>query len=1157
MKKYNLLNTFSVLNIKFDLKMKLTFILLFIALFRINANTYSQKTKVSLNLKNVSTEDIFNKIENITEFNFFYKNTTIDLNKRIDINVEKESIQNILNIILKGENIDYEVFHKQIILKPKTFEPIVIQYKDSEKTLVLQQKITGIVTDENNQPLPGATVIIKGTNLGTSTDIDGKFSLAVPDDINALIITFLGYKTIEVEINGRTNINIQLLPDVDSLEEVVLVGYGKVNKRSVTGSIGTVEMKGITSQAPTVNLDNALQGQIAGVYVSSATGQPGAAARIRIRGTTSLLGSNQPLYVIDGIPVTVESNIPIGGTEGRNLGNELAQDGISTPIGNINSSDIQSISVLKDASAAAIYGSRAANGVIIINTKQGVYEGAPQFDVSISTTTQTAKTLDVLNAAQFKQVWTTAVNNGSSNDSYAQQVKDGSYFGDADTDWEDEISPSSPVSTFLNIGVFGGSKKTRYNTSLGVNTQNGIYNGSGFDRYSYSLNIDTEVNDIWKFGSKMNISFSDQTSLDGGLTQIIYAFRPDLPVFDEDGNYSFSQQYSTENPVARSKATSNNKTLLLLGSFYTQLQLAKGLNLKSMLAINYNSGNQQSFYPKFTFGGGWGRTTGDGDGYAQESRSNITNTMWENTLNYNGIINEDHTIDGVLGVSFEQKKNSWTKAWGEGYFNEVLTNINSATVYTGGSSFEDSSGLASYFGRVNYDFKNKYLLTLSARLDGSSKFATDNQYAFFPAAAFAWRLSNESFLEDNKIIDELKLRVSLGKTGQQDFGSYAWRTLYQSYHYGGEPAIITSQLGNDNLKWETTNQLDFGVDFELLNRRLTGSFGMYSKETIEALFYVKLPGNTGYATTIANIGDTKNTGVEFELKGEIINKNDFNWTLGFNISKNKNTLTRINDDFKSDSGYITGFTGGGYLKEGSPIGLLYGYQSEGIFQTQAEIDALNANSPTGYYQDDETSPGDLKFTDITGPEGVPDGLITSLDQKTIGDTQADFFGGISNTMSYKNLTLSTFFTYAVGNDLYAFGRARSTNFFSTYFGENKEIDVLNAWTPENNTSSIPRMVYKDPNNNGRISSHYVYDASFLRLKTINLSYTFSKSTLDNLKFIRSASIFVTGQNLWTITNYPGADPEASNLYNNDISSGRDNNRFPVAKIFTAGVRIGF
>ena len=1141
---------------KLSLKMKLTYILFFLTLFQVHANTYSQNVKVTLDCKKMKLEDVLTEIEQKTGFKFLYENNVFKKHKTVSISSNKEMLSKVLKKLFKKESIDFKVTDKQIILFPKDKSSLFIEKLKNSVSKLFQEYITGKITNAYGEPLIGATVRLKGTDIGASTDFDGNFRIALAEDAKTLTVSYIGYETKDVEIGNRKVVNIQLKEALESLEETVIVGYGKVKRQNLTGSVGTVDVKNITNQAATVNLDNALQGQVAGVHVTSSSGQPGGATRIRIRGNTSLLGSNQPLYVIDGIPVVPSSNIPKGGSEGNRLGSELDNEGISTPIGNINASDIESISILKDASAAAIYGSRAANGVIIINTKQGVYFGKTKFEADVSVTTQSARTLEVLNAAQFKRAWTTAVENGTRNDAFASAVLDGSYFGNADTNWEDEVSPGAPVSTSYNLRVLGGSEKTRYSTSLGINTQDGVYRNTGFDRYSFTLNLDTKITDNWKFGTKVNLSSTEQDAVDGGLTQLTYDFRPDLPVFDEEGSYSFSTQYSMENPVARSKATNNNKTFLLLGSLYTQLELTEGLDFKTFFSVNYNSGNQQSFYPLFTFTGGWDRNQGNGNGYAQESRSRSVNTMLQGTLTYDRLFGK-HNINAVLGVSFEKNKRSNIKGWGEGFFNEVLTNISNATVFTDASSYESGSGLSSYFGRVNYDFDNKYLLTLSGRIDGSSKFAPDNQYAFFPAAAVAWRISNEDFLSNASFIDELKLRASFGTTGQQDFGDYAWRTLFEAENYGPDPSVIITQLGNANLKWETTEQLDFGLDFSFFKGRLKGGVGYYSKETKDALFTAITPGSTGYRTIIGNLGDTKNTGLELELKGDVLRTDDFTWNVSLNVSKNENKLTRISDDFKDENGFLTGFPGGGRLKEGSPIGLIYGYVSEGLFQDQQVIDDLNAASPTGIYQNSQTSPGDIRFKDLTGPDGTPDGRITTLDQEVIGDTQPDFFGGFNNTFYYKGFSLSTFFTFSVGNDIEAFSLARGTNFASTFIGENKDTSILNAWTPDNTDTNIPRLVYFDPNNNDRTSSHYVYDASYLRLKTLNFSYTFPKETLNQLKFFDHISVFITAQNLFTITSYPGADPEASNLYNNDISAGRDINRFPIAKIFTTGVRIGF
>jgi len=1154
---------------KFYLKMKFTLLFLTVILFQAQANSgYSQNTKISLNLKGVNYLKVFEEIESKTDFNFFYKTEDIDENKKISLRVKNMKVETILKDMFQDTNISFTLLNKQIVIQKQHFDGDVDKNIANTPTKeadipaqVEETTIKGKVTDENRDPLPGATVAVKGKNIGVSTDMAGAFNLTVPDGTTTLVISFVGYKTLEVEIGDRQFLDIKLETDIASLSEVVVIGYGTVKKEDLTGSVGVVKMENIINQAPTVNLDHALQGQIAGVHVSAGTGQPGAAARVRIRGTTSLFGSNQPLYVINGIPVAPNSNIPAGGAGGRGLGSSLEEQGLNTPLGNINSNDIASISVLKDASATAIYGSRAANGVIIIETKRGVYSSTPTFDANYSYSTQSAQTLDVLNAAQYKEVWTTAVENSSSTNAFAQSVLDGSYFGDVgvDTNWEDEVSLRNPATQVFNFSVRGGSEKTRYNTSVGINRQDGVYDNSNFDRFSFNLNLDTQLNSRLRFGTDLNLSQTDQTSPDSDLTNLVYTYRPDVPVYDDDGLFLKSRSLF-QNPVALSKAINNNKTLLLLGTLFAELKLAEGLKFKTSFSLNYNAGNQYSYYSRFTNRGGLSFFSNEeGDGYAQESRSRSTNTLWQNTLTYNKSF-DNNSIDAILGVSFEESKNSSTRVWGEGFFNDVLTNISSATVSNSGSSFEAGSGLASYLGRVNYNYDSRYYLNLTGRVDGSSKFAPDNQYAFFPAVGAAWRISNESFLQDNNFIDELKLRVSAGVSGQQDFGNYAWRTLFSAYFYGGDPAVILSQLGNNDLKWEKTNQFDLGLDFSFFNGRVQGELGYYIKNTENALFAVIIPGSTGATSIIANVANTSNEGVELELSGDVIRTDDFNWNLSFNITKNTNKLTKISDDFKDDDGFVVGFGAAGRLREGDPIGLLYGYVSEGIFQTQDEIDALNTvDNDTGttiYYQDDETAPGDLKFRDITGPDGVPDGRVTNLDQQVIGDTQPDFFGGINSTWSYKGFALSTQFTYSIGNDLQNQALALNTN-FNTNRQENKSVLVLNAWTPQNTNTDIPRNVYRDPNNNRRISSQYLYDASYLRLRAVNLSYSFSNELVKRTGFLSSASLYVTAQNLLTITNYPGADPEAANLFNNDLASGRDLNRFPIAKVYTVGVRIGF
>ena len=1146
MKKNSALSRLTGIGSINSLTMKLSFILLMVAIIPINAKTYSQD-RISLDLKDVPLIDLIQEIESKTRYNVFYENTQIDVNQHVTVSGTDQPVGSILSLALRNSGINFKVLKDQIILMKKI--------STESKQIKQQETIQGVIYDSNGVPLLGATIVVKETNVGAVTNLDGEFSIRASEG-DILKVTFVGFKEKEVAVGSDNFIEITLQQETGELDEVVLVGYGTNEKRDIIGAVGVVEMENIEAQAPTITVDDALQGQVPGVYVSSANGQPGAPARIRVRGTTSLFGSNQPLYIIDGVPVVPNGNIPVGGTEGGNLGNELNQQGLNTPIGNINTSDIASISILKDASAGAIYGSRAANGVIIIETKKGNFGGEPRFTGEVSVSTQSPRTLDVLNAEQFQQVTTEAIENSTIRNAYAESVLDGSYFGSADTNWEDVLSPSSPITTTLNLNAQGGNQKTSYYTSIGANTQDGVFENTGFDRYSFKLNLDTEISEIWNFGVTSSISYTGQEALDGGVTDRMYIFRPDLPVFDETGHYSVSSGYNLENPAALAQGSNNNQTLLLLTSFFTELELFNGLKAKTQFSLNYNNGIQQSFFPKYTLTGGWSRFSGDGDGYAQESRSQFSNFVWQNTLNYDKVINDVHDISAVLGASWEQSANSFVKAWGTGFTKDELTNITNATVSRDGSSYKSKSGLASYFGRLNYQFDQRYLLTLSGRVDGSSKFAVENKYAFFPAAAIGWRVSEENFMDNVDSVNDLKFRASWGVTGQQDFSAYQWRTLYEADDYGNEPAFVISQLGNDRLKWELSRQFDLGVDFSLFDYRLTGGLGYYVKNTEDAIFPVITPGNTGFGTVLANVGDTSNKGIELQLNADIIRGEDFNWSVGLNASKNSNKLTKISDDFLDEDGFITGFGGGGRLREGSPIGLIYGYVSEGLFQNQTEIDNLNASAPDGVYQDEATAPGDLRFADISGPEGVPDGVVDNFDQKVIGDTQPDFFGGFTNTFSYKGFSLRALFTYSVGNDLHWFNQARSINYSSSFLGENKTTDVLNAWTPEN-PSNQPRIVYGDPNNNDRISSYYVHDASFLRLKSLNLSYNFSKDLLDKVGFLNSASLYMIGQNLLTITDYPGADPEASNLYNNDISAGRDNNRYPIAKVYTLGLRVGF
>ncbi|WP_114779189.1 SusC/RagA family TonB-linked outer membrane protein [Botryobacter ruber] len=1120
-------------------------LLIFISLFSFSA--WASAQKLTLNLGNVTLYDALKEIRKEANVEFFYSNDELDVTRKVRANFRDTDVLQAVQSLVGNQ---YQVKMSEgnvILISPQAPQP---------KTTSQADRITvkGKITDEKGNALPGVSLQIKGTSTGTATDINGNYSLQAPSDA-VLVASFISYNSQEIEIKGRAVLNISMVPSTAQLKDFVVVGYGNTNKKDLTGSISTISAEDIETLAPTTNVEQALQGKAAGVYVVQETGQPGSATRVRVRGATSLLGSNQPLYVIDGIPVAAQSNMP---NSGDAFDTGLAQQGLNTPLGNINPADIESINILKDASAAAIYGSRAANGVIIITTKKGTQLGKPQFNVGYSVSTQEAKTTDVLNAAQFREIYTEAVNNSTSTAAFAKAVRDGSYFGTADTDWEKEVSQNNPITHNFNFSATGGNAATRYYTSVGVQDQQGLFDNSSFKRYSLNLNLDTELSKRLLFGTNLNFSGTDQEAPDGSLLSRIYAFRPDLPVIDETGNYSVSPFYNLENPVALSTASTTNQTKLFFGSAFGELELLQGLKLKSALSVNVNNVNTKSFYPSVTLTGGFSRVNGPGDGFGRQGSSDALMHLWENTLSYNKLIAEKHNINSVVGASWQGNRNSFLQASGKGFpKDQILTNLSSASNSFQIASDETQSGLVSYFGRINYGFDDRYLFTVSGRVDGSSKFAEENKWAFFPTAAAAWKISNESFMAGATFVDDLKFRVSAGTTGQQNFGPYQWRTLYEATFYGGRPAVVRSQLGNSRLKWETTDQFDAGVDFSILKGRLSGGIGYYVKNTHDLLYFVETPGNTGISSVIANLGDTRNRGYELELSADIFRYNGFTWNLSANASRNDNTLVRLNDDFlDEETGLINPPNTGSVLKVGLPLGLIYGYVAEGIFQEQSEIDALNQAAPNGVYQNAATSPGDIKFKDISGPDGKPDGIINSFDQTIIGDTQADVFGGFTNTFTFKGISLSALFTYSIGNDLRWDAQRNGINVASTFTSENRTVDILNRWTPENPTDQ-PRVVYLDPNQNSRISSFYVHDASYLRLRNINLSYTLPKALLSKTKFIRTASVYGIATNIWTLTNYPGADPETNNLFDNDVSAGLDNARFPTPKVFTAGVKLGF
>lgn len=1123
--------------------MKLAIVILIAAVFHVKGNTYAQK--VSLNEKNSNLVNVLQKIGNQSGYDFLYSNSLLKNAKTITIDLKNADFKEALEKVFEGQEFTYTIKNKTVVVYERR-SSFIERLTDYFKALT----VTGKVTDESGQPMPGVTVLVKGSATTVYTSANGNYTITAPDENAVLVFSSIGFETQEIKAGSRTTINVTLKMATSKLEETVIIAYGTQKKSELTGSLTTITGESLKDLPSTVNIEQSLQGRAAGVMVLQETGQPGAATRVRIRGTSSLLGSNQPLYVVDGVPVVAEGNIPANGNA---LINTLLTQGLNSPLNNLDPSDIETITILKDASATAIYGSRAANGVVLITTKKGDIKKGPTYSFNSTVSLQRAQTQEMVTAAQFKELWTEAANNSTSTALQVQQIKNGTYFKDAETDWEKEVSPKNPFSRNINVAASGATDKSNYYASVGTTNQDGTFTNSSFKRYNLLVNLDFLASSKIKLGTSINLSSSTQVSPDPGLLSRVYTFRPDIPVYNPDGTFTFSDGYALENPVALSKASNTNTTGQAIASAYGEATIATDFKLRSVLSVNYNNGNLKSFYPSQTLTGGWNRANGDGTGFGQQSSSQFLSHLWENTLNYNHLFADAHSLEAILGASWQGDNSEFMSASGTGYpQDDILNNLTSATANFIIRSNKTQSGLVSYFGRLNYSYKSKYILGLSARTDGSSKFAVENKWAFFPTASAAWRISEESFLKNADFLNELKVRASIGLTGQQNFGPYAWRTLFQADQYGGVPAVIQNQLGNNRLKWELTKQTDVGLDFALFKSRLTGTIDYYFKDTKDLLFTVLLPGNTGFAAATSNLGRSQNTGLELTLAGDIVKSKDFNWNLSVNVAQNKNKLVSLNSDFLNPTtGLIAPPSTGYSLKIGQPFGLLLGRVADGIIQTQEELDALNALAPDGIYQAAGTRPGDIKFRDLNG-----DGKITTLDQDIIGNALPKYSGGITNTFRYKNLSLSALFTYVGGNDLRWGTLSTNVNYAAITSNENKMAIALDRWTPEK-PSNMPRAVYGDPNSNALISSFYVYDGSYLRLKNLSLNYRIPVNLLRKTGFLKSVEINASATNLLTFTKYPGLNPETTNLFNNDLSAGLDNSRFPIAKVYTVGLRAGF
>lgn len=984
------------------------------------------------------------------------------------------------------------------------------------------RKITGKVTaKEDGLPLPGVSVKVTGTKIGTQTDANGNYTIMVSTSAKSLEFSFVGYLPQTISIGSKTSINASLEVDSKQLSEVVVVGYGEQSKALLTGSQASVSAQEI-KDAPILSTEQALQGRAAGVQVTQSSGTPGGGISVRIRGLSSISGSNQPLYVVDGVPINTGSYTQIAA--GGQLTNSLSD---------INPNDIESIEVLKDAAAAAIYGSRASNGVVLITTKRGKAETTQVSFNSYYGTQSPRKKIPTLTGPEYITFLNEALKNRYGSLDASALGLDPNPANAKTTVWQNEIFRNAPQQNY-DISFRGGTDKTKFYVSGNYFNQDGIVIGSNYKRYSGKVNLDNQVSDKFKVGvsTYFSNSKSDRTNNDNNIYGVVSAavlLAPTIPVYNADGTYGKDPLSSIDNPVASALEPTfyaiNNR---LLANGYGEYSFTPNLKLKSTFGIDYIFSKDRRYYPTTTNVGA-GANGSDAEGQNQE-----INYINENILSFNKTFG-DHTISAIAGMTFQ--KSNYESLYGSatGFPGNDVRRLSAGAVKTDASSGGSSYGLVSYLSRLNYSFKNKYILAASIRVDGSSRFGANKRYGTFPSASAAWRVNEESFMKNIKSISNLKIRGSYGITGNQEIGNFTSLPLVRGgANYLQSPGLAPSQLGNPDLTWENAKTIDVGLDLGLFKDRLNFTADYYDKKTDKLLQNRPLVGSSGFLSIQKNLGSMDNKGLELAVNGDVIRNKDLTWNLGFNISFVKNKITSL-----EGAPFASGFAS--WVEQGQSIGAFRGYRVVGIFQTQADI----AAAPT---QSSATRPGDLQFADLNG-----DGVITSADQEIIGQGLPKYYGGITTSVNFKGFDLTAFAQFVGGNSIYNNTRAFAEG-MNSIFGQ--YATTLNRWTATNTNTTLPRAVWGDPNNNRRTSTRFLEDGSYLRMKNISLGYTFNKSLVQKLK-LSSLRIYAASQNLFTITKYSGFDPEVSTFSDTNTAPGTDFLTFPQGKTYTFGINIGF
>ncbi|MEI3799361.1 MULTISPECIES: SusC/RagA family TonB-linked outer membrane protein [unclassified Chitinophaga] len=999
------------------------------------------------------------------------------------------------------------------------------------------KQVTGKVTDQRDgSPLPGVTIKVKGLKEGTVTNADGVFKLNVEPGASTLIFSFVGYADQEVPVSGRSTINVALGGSTKDISEVVVVGYGTQLKRDVTGSIAKINAKEI-EDIPVPSFEQAIQGKAAGVVIESGSGKVGQGIKVRIRGTSSISASSQPLYIVDGMPV--ESSLQSD-----------ANNEVTNPLVDINPNDIESVEVLKDASASAIYGARASNGVVLVTTKKGKLNQKTIFNLDVNTSwAKPTKKRGFLNAKEYIDlIHEAAVNDGKTDfangdtgyGTEQEAIDDYTKMYDSDildyyslgtdwrnlavnTNWEDQVYRDVARSNQVNLSATGGNEKTRFFVSGFYSGQDAIVINNRFTRYGARLSLDHQATEKLNIGINMSVNRSqlDRVTDDNSFStpgQLV-AQVPISPLIDPETGKPNARTLYDNGLLDALYDTDKQITFRTLGNVYASYQFLPWLNFRSEVGTDIVNMNEDYFKSKLSQDG-----AGIGKGQSINAQSISLNT--NNFFTINPELGGKHKLSMVLGMSYLQNDNRSASIQAEGYPSDAVKNLSGATTVTFGSSENYKYTFLSYFFRANYSYNEKYLAGFSIRADGSSRFGPDNRYGVFPAGSLGWVISQEDFLKESKALSFLKLRASAGLTGNAEIGESRFLSLYNITNYPNLPGFQPRTIGNPDLKWEKTVQVDAGLEFGFINNRISGEIDVYKKNTTDLLLSVNIPLTTGYASIFRNLGKMENKGIEFSLTTRNL-EGEFKWNTTFNIAYNKNKITDL-------QGQIIN-TGSQRAVEGEAIGSFYLPKFAG------------ADPQTGV----------ALYLDSSGKTTTE---FSKAPKMVVGNSNPDFTGGFTNNFSYKGFDLSVFFTFVNGNSIYNGAGIYQTTGFANGL-DNQTRDILNRWQKPGDITNVPKVGYYY-GTGAEATSRYIYNGSYIRLKNVTLSYNLPKRAMSALK-IQGIKVYVAGYNLWTKTDYL-SDPEVntaplaseSNTSTN-TSGGVDFYTIPQARTFTAGVNIRF